>query len=335
MADRNRPRIAVIGAGHRGRGWTALALSRGWSVSLYDLDSSLLQRASYDVGERVRRLTDIGRADPLAAAGALESLRIGRSLLHAVGDAELVFDVMPLDLAGKQRLVEQIEQVARVMAITVSITGTMHSSALCARLRRPERHLVAYALDPVEMTPLVEIIPSALTDPACTDQVRAWFEDLDRKAVVLKREVTGNATGRILAAVWRECIDLVLEGVVELVDVDRLVSLGPAIEWATAGPHLTQVMGAGARGTGVFLSEALQEYERVWSRLARWDTLSAEDRQRLIRLIERVYDEAPSDLRAERDRFLARLLRVIEPHTDVELTLEEDPGAPNGDPDRE
>ena len=107
------------------------------------------------------------------------------------------------------------------------------------------------------------------------------------------------------------------------------------IEWATAGPHLTQVMGAGARGTGVFLSEALQEYERVWSRLARWDTLSAEDRQRLIRLIERVYDEAPSDLRAERDRFLARLLRVIEPHTDVELTLEEDPGAPNGDPDRE
>jgi 3-hydroxyacyl-CoA dehydrogenase len=328
MADRNRPRVAVIGAGHRGRGWAALALSRGWSVSLYDLDSGLLQRASDDVGERVRRLTDLGRADPLAAAGALDSLRVGRSLLHAVGDAELVFDVMPLDLAGKQRLVEQIEQVARVSAITVSITATMHSSALCARLRRPERHLVAHALDPVEMTPLVEIVPSSLTDADCTEQVRAWFEELDRKTVILKREVAGNATGRILAAVWRECIDLVLEGVVDLVDVDRLVSLGPAIEWATAGPHLTQVMGAGARGTGVFLSEALQEYERVWSRLARWDTLAPEDRQRLIRLIERVYDEEPSDLRAERDRFLARLLRVIEPHTDVELTLDEEPGPP-------
>ncbi len=331
MADRNRPRIAVIGAGHRGRGWAALALSRGWPVSLYDLDSALLQRASTDVGERVRRLTDLGRADPLAAAGALVSLRIGRSLLHAVGDAELVLDVMPLDLAGKQRLVEHIEQVARAAAITVSITGTVHSSALCARLRRPERHLVAYALDPVEMTPLVEIVPSSLTDPACTELVRAWFEALDRKTVVLKREVPGNATGRILAAVWRECIDLVLEGVVDLVDVDRLVSLGPAIEWAAAGPHLTQVMGAGARGTGVFLSEALQEYERVWSRLARWDSLSPEDRQRLIRLIERVYDEEPSELRAERDRFLARLLRVIEPHTDIELALDEDPESPGAD----
>ena len=330
MADLSRPRVAVIGAGHRGRGWVALALSRGWPVSLYDLDSPLLQRTSVDIGQRVRRLTDLGRADPLTAAGALDSLRIGRSLLHAVGDAELVIDAMPLDLGGKQRLVEQIEQVSRAAAITVSMTGTMTSSALCARLRRPERHVVAYALDPVEMTPLVEVVPSPLTSPACTDLVCAWFEELGRKTVVLKREVPGNATGRILAAVWRECIDLVLEGVVDLEDVDRLVSLGPAIEWAAAGPHLTQVMGAGARGTGVFLSEALREYERVWGSLARWDTLTPEDRQRLIRLIERVYDEEPSELRAERDRFLGRLLRVIEPHTEIELAFEENPDAPGG-----
>jgi ketoreductase RED1 len=328
MADLDRPRVAVIGAGHRGRGWTALALSRGWPVSLYDLDSALLQRARMDVGQRVRRLTDLGRADPLAAAGVLDSLRIGRSLLHAVGDAELVLDAMPLDLAGKQRLVEQIEQVSRAAAITVSMTGNTASSALCARLRRPERHVVAYALDPVEMTPLVEIVPSPLTDPACIELVCAWFEELDRKTVVLKKEVPGNATGRILAAVWRECIDLVLEGVVDLADVDRLVSLGPAIEWAAAGPHLTQVMGAGARGTGVFLSEALQEYERVWGSLARWESLSGEDRQRLIRLIERAYDDEPSELRAERDRFLARLLRVIEPRTDIELAFEENPDTP-------
>src|SRR4029453_3323930 len=65
MADSDRPRVAVIGAGHRGRGWAALALSRGWPVSLYDLDSALLQRASADVAQRVARLTDLGRGDPL------------------------------------------------------------------------------------------------------------------------------------------------------------------------------------------------------------------------------------------------------------------------------
>jgi 3-hydroxyacyl-CoA dehydrogenase len=326
--ERDRPRVAVIGAGHRGRGWTALALSRGWPVSLYDPESSLLQRASHDVGERVRRLTDAGRADPLAAAGALASLHVGRSLLDAVGQASLVLDVMPLDLAGRQRMLEQVEQVARPSAITVSFSSSMHASALSSRLRRPERLLVAFALDPVDMSPLVELIPGPRTDPACTLTVQAWLARLGRETVVLQKEVPGNATGRILAAVWRECIDLVLEGVVNLADVDRLVSLGPAIEWATAGPHLTQVMAAGAQGPSVFLSQQLKKNEAVWGRLARWQSLSHEDHQRLIRLIEREYDQDPGELRAQRDRFLVRLLRAIDQSDGSDSQLDEDAGQP-------
>lgn len=326
--ERDRPRVAVIGAGHRGRGWTALALSRGWPVSLYDPESSLLQRASHDVGERVRRLTDAGRADPLTAAGALASLHVGRSLLDAVGQASLVLDVMPLDLASRQRMLEQVEQVARPSAITVSFSSSIHASALSSRLRRPERLLVAFALDPVDMSPLVELIPGPRTDPACTLTVQAWLARLGRETVVLQKEVPGNATGRILAAVWRECIDLVLEGVVNLADVDRLVSLGPAIEWATAGPHLTQVMAAGAQGPSVFLSQQLKKNEAVWGRLARWQSLSHEDHQRLIRLIEREYDQDPGELRAQRDRFLVRLLRAIDQDDGSDSQLDQDTGQP-------
>ncbi len=322
MDDANPPRVAVIGAGHRGRGWAALALSRGWPVSLYDPESPLLQQAGREVGDRVRRLTDLGRADPLEAAGAPASLVIGRSLLHAVGDADLVLDAMPADLTAKQRLLEQIEQVASRDAVVVTLTGTMHASSLAARLRRPDRHLVAYALDPVEIVPLVEIVPGRHTAIAVTRQVKEWFTALDRHPVVLQREVVGNASGRILAAVWRECIDLVLEGVIDLAEVDRLVSRGPAAALAVAGPNLMQVMAAGAEGTEYFLGEALQAHEAVWSKLAHWETLSVEDRHRLIRLIERTYHDEPAELRAQRDRFLARLLGALE---DVrpEVELEE------------
>jgi ketoreductase RED1 len=312
MDDSERPRVAVIGAGHRGRGWAALALSRGWPVSLYDPESALLQNAAREVGERVRQLTDLGRADPLEAAGAPASLVIGRSLLHAVGDADLVIDAMPADLPAKQRFLEQIEQVAAHDTVLVSLTGTMHASSLSARLRRPERHLVAYALDPVEIVQLIEIIPGPHTAPGITTQVRTWFAALDRLPVVLQREVVGNASGRILAAVWRECIDLVLEGVVDLADVDRIVSRGPAAALTVAGPNLMQVMGAGSQGIEYFLGEALQAHEEVWSKLARWNTLSGDERHRLIRMIERTYDDEPGELRLQRDRFLARLLGALE-----------------------
>ncbi|MGH7518264.1 MAG: 3-hydroxyacyl-CoA dehydrogenase family protein [Gemmatimonadales bacterium] len=324
MDDGNPPRVAVIGAGHRGRGWAALALSRGWPVSLYDPESPLLQKAGREVGDRVRRLTDLGRADPLEAAGAPASLVIGRSLLHAVGESDLVFDAMPADLSAKQRLLEQIEQVAPRDAVLVSLTGTMHASSLAARLRRPDRHLVAHTLDPVEIVPLVEIIPGPRTAIAVTRQVKEWFTALHRHPVVLRREVVGNASGRILAAVWRECIDLVLEGVIDLAEVDQLVSRGPAAALAVTGPNLMQVMAAGAEGTEYFLGEALQAHEAVWSKLAHWETLSADDRHRLIRLIERTYHDEPAELRTQRDRFLARLLGALEDvRREPEVELEE------------
>jgi ketoreductase RED1 len=330
MDDGHRPRVAVIGAGHRGRGWATLTLSRGWPVSIYDPESPLLQRASREIADRVRRLTDLGRADPLEAAGAPASLVVGRSLLHAVGEAEFVLDAMPADLAAKQRLLEQIEQVAGRDAIVVSLTGTMHASSLAARLRRPDRHLVAYALDPVEIIQLVEIIPGPHTAPAVTRQVKEWFTALDRQTVVLQREVVGNASGRILAAVWRECIDLVLEGVVDLADVDRLVSRGPGAALAVAGPNLMQVMAAGAQSMEYFLGEALQAHEVVWSKLARWERLSGEDRHRLIRLIERTYHDEPAELRLQRDRFLSRLLGALE-DSPPDLALELDEPTPTAD----
>jgi 3-hydroxyacyl-CoA dehydrogenase len=332
MDNQQRSRVAVIGAGHRGRAWAALALSRGWLVSLYDAESPLLQRASEDVGDRVRRLTDLGRADPLTAAGALSFLRVGRSLLNAVGDADWILEIMPLDLAARQRLLEQIEQVAPPKTIMVSLTRTMPASALCGRLRRPERFLCAYAMDPIELIPLVEIVPGPNTDPACTAQVQTWLEALDRKPVVLRKEVAGNATGRISAAVWRECIDLVLEGVVALEDVDRLVSLGPAIEWTIAGPYLSEVMNAGDGGANRFLSESIQAHEALWGKLARWQNLSSEDRQRLIRSIERAYGDKPAELREQRDRFMARLLQVMEQSDDgPSFPIGEEPDATGWD----
>ncbi|HEX5387403.1 MAG TPA: 3-hydroxyacyl-CoA dehydrogenase NAD-binding domain-containing protein [Gemmatimonadales bacterium] len=321
----------MIGAGHRGRGWAALALSRGWPVSLYDPESALLQKAWNEVGDRIRRLTDLGRADPLVAAGAVATMRVGRSLLHAVGDADWVLDVMPLDLPAKQRLLEQIEQVAPQSAITVSHTSTMSASALCGRLRRPGHFLVAYSMDPVELIPLVEVIPGPLTDPFCTVKVQRWLDSLDRRTVLLKREVPGTATMRIAAAVWRECIGLVLDGVMELEDVDRLVSLGPALAWAVGGPYLSQVMNAGSRGPGIFMNEMLQVHEELWGKLASWRHLSTEDRQRLIKMVERTYAGEPAEMRQQRDRFIARLLDAMERSQGAAAPLEAEEFPPLAD----
>jgi hypothetical protein len=80
-------------------------------------------------------------------------------------------------------------------------------------------------------------------------------------------------------------------------------------------------MNAGARGPAFFLNEILQTHEELWGKLANWRHLSTEDRQRLVKMVERAYDGEPADLREQRDKFIARMLQIMEEHENREVTL--------------
>jgi ketoreductase RED1 len=230
-------------------------------------------------------------------------------LLDAVANADWIIDATAGDLLHRQRLLEQIERAARLAAIVTCTGPGLSPTDLCARLRRPTRLLVAHALDPVEHIPAVEVVPGPLTDPAVLDELRLWLRRLGRLPVVLRKEVPGNATGRIAVAMWRECIRLVLDGVLEVRDVDALMSSGLAARWASAGPFQTAYLEAGERQTAQ-LSALLRALETRWEGDTSFHLPHAEHQQ-LIRLIERAYDGEGDVLKGARDERLAELRRIV------------------------
>ncbi|HEV8122952.1 MAG TPA: 3-hydroxyacyl-CoA dehydrogenase family protein [Gemmatimonadales bacterium] len=310
MPDLVPPRVAVLGAGDIGCGWAALAASRGWNVAIYDTDTSALLRAQENIADRTQTLVSLGHADHGAAETGMTQLRMGRSLLQAVTDADWIIEATPEDLASKQRVLEQVEQVSRLKSVLTSCSGLL-PSMLCGRLRRPERMLVIHPLNPVELLPAVEVIPSSLSDSACVEDVRFWLTGLGRVVIVLRKEIPGGVLGRISAAVWREAIYLVLEGVVDVVDVDTAIEMGPSLGWAAAGPHLTCHLNARERGVSVFLASLMPTYESWWQNLASWHQLSGEDQLKLAKAIEKAYSSQLPQLRAARDIRLARLLNAL------------------------
>jgi len=305
------PRVAVIGAGTIGRGWATLVVAHGWEVAIFDATTSIAEDARAEVTERVRQLHRVGLANETDAHLGITAFRTGRSLLQTVTDADWIIEACPDDLALRQRSLEQVEQVCRMAAVLTSSSQKYHASDLCARLRRPERLLCVNPLPPVEYMPVVEVVPSPLTAPSCTDQVRLWLGRLGRIPVVLHREVPGNLGGRLVAAVWRECIHLVLEGVVSVEDLDRAVAAGPAVAWTAAGPHLGQYLAAGRRDLNVHLSDLLGTHEQWWKDLSNRDHLDADEQHRLVRALERAYSARLPVLRGERERRLMLLLHAL------------------------
>ncbi len=311
MSAASAPRVAVIGAGDIGRGWAALAASAGWPVALYDAETGPLEHGMQEVRSRVESLVALRRADRAEAGAGLRALRQSRSLLTAVQDADWIIEAASEDLAVKQRLLEQIEQVARRAAVITSSAGTLHASQLCARLRRADRLLVARPLTPVELLPLVELVPGPHTHADCVEDVRWWLTRLGRAPIVLRREVTGHVVSRLVAAVWRESIQLVLDGVIDVRDLDRAISLGPALGWAAGGPGINARLAAEGQGMSRFVDSLAQRYEGCWASLAAWDRLEPDARTRFARAVERAYADLDG-LRAGRDQRLAALLRAVD-----------------------
>lgn len=312
MTETAKPLVAVIGAGGIGRGWATVAISRGWRVTLFDPSANVSEDARAEVITRVHQLQQRGMAEREAVEAGVAAFTNGRSLLQAVTDADWIIETGPEDLGQRQRLLEQVEQVCRMAAIITSSSLRYHASALCARLRRPERLLCVNPWSPVEYMPIVEVIPGPLTEPACVATVRFWLQRLDHLPVVLHAEVPGNVSGRIAAAVWRECIDLVLNGVITVQDLDRVVSSGPAVAWAAIGPHHRQVLAAGNRDLTVAISAQLGTYEGWWRTLSQRTSLDSEELYRLARALESAYPAEAQAVREERDRRLAALVKALQ-----------------------
>ena len=305
-------KVAVIGTGNIGIGWAALCASAGWAVAVFDLNPSAVERASSEVERRTRALVELGRAPESIVERGLKELVRAQFLSEAIQDADWVIEAIHEDVAAKQKLLVGIEQEAAVEALISSSSSGLSPTEIFGRMRRLDRRLVTHPLNPPELIPLFEVVPEGRTSPATIARAVDYLRALGRHPIVLKKPIPGYVVGRVAAAVWRECIDLVLRGVISVDDLDRAVSLGPGIGWAAAGPHLTYHLAAGEGGIRGFTQHLLASFESWWQQLAHWAQLDPEEQRTLIGSIERAYKGKIEFLREARDRRLNAILKALE-----------------------
>lgn len=305
-------KVAVIGAGDIGVGWAALCASAGWPVAIFDANRGKMAAAVEDVARRTQALVALERAPQGIVERGLHELLQAQSLAEAVQDADWVIEAIHEDVLAKQKLIEAIEHAAGPDALISSSSSGLTPTEIFGRVRRLDRCLVTHPLNPPELIPLVEIVPEGRTSPATVARAVDYLRALGRHPIVLKKAIPGYVVGRIAAAVWRESIDLVLRGVISVDDLDRAVSLGPAIGWAAAGPHLTYHLAAGEGGIRGFTQHLLASFESWWQQLAHWSQLDPEQQRALTGAIEKAYKGKVEFLREARDRRLSAILRALE-----------------------
>jgi 3-hydroxybutyryl-CoA dehydrogenase len=219
MADKiaDRP-ITVIGCGTLGRRIALMASTRGGEVRLFDT-----QRHSLDEG--LKYVTETFPAVVGSIPGAVAGRVRGETdLAAAVRNAWLVVEAVPEKLNIKQSVFAELDAVAPQDAILASNSSSYPSSQLIDQVARPERVLNMHYYMPPEL-PMVELMSCGKTDPAIIDFLMERLPLYGLVPFRVQRESVGFIFNRIWAAIKRESLSVVEEGVANLEDVDRMFNL--------------------------------------------------------------------------------------------------------------
>jgi carnitine 3-dehydrogenase len=293
--------VAALGGGVIGQSWTALFLAAGKSVAVFDPDPAVEQRVRTAVEAAWPVLTKLGLTD----RGDPDRLVFCQDVAAAVDGAQFVQESIPERVDLKHELYASIEPVLGDTAVVASSASGLTLTELQAGWRRPSRFVLGHPFNPPHLIPLVEVMGNERTDAGVVDWARSFYESVGKATIEVKREVPGHVANRLQAALWREAIHLVNEGVATVEDVDTAVASGPGLRWAAMGPTMLFHLGAGEGGLAAFCDRYADSFNRWWDDLGRLHL----DQETVDRLVEGLAPvtatQSVDHLAARRDELIA------------------------------
>ncbi len=299
-------RVAVIGAGTIGASWTAAFLSRGMEVVAYDPSPGapdLIKRMIEAAWPVLQRLGATADADP-------GKWRFETDPVQAVEGAQFVQESAPERYEVKATLLPAISQVLGQEVVIASSSSGLLGSRLREGCRFPGRVLVGHPFNPPHLIPLVEVVSGPGTDPAAVAAAMAFYRAVGKYPIEIRKEVPGHLANRLQAALWREAVHLVEDGVASVADVDAAITEGPGLRWALMGPHATFHLAGGAGGMAHFMDHLMPAVTSWWEDLG--EPVVTQDVQTMLvaGVNAEMAGRSVAEMAARRDAFLTALLEL-------------------------
>ena len=216
--------VGIVGSGQMGGGIAQVAAQARLAVVLYDVSTSIVDRALAVIQKNLVRLTDRGKLPAEERRAILERLR-GTDELAELAAADVVIEAVPEDAAIKETIFRRLDEVVRPGVILASNTSSISLTRLGAVTARPDRVIGMHFMNPPVVMQLVEIVRGLAT----SDDTYAVIDALAKrmgKTTIQAKDYAGFVVNRILLPMINEAIYALYEGVGGVEDIDQGMKLG-------------------------------------------------------------------------------------------------------------
>ena len=245
--------IAIVGTGVIGASWAAYYLSRGFNVIATDPAPNAEANLRRYVDEAWKTLSKNG----LSPAGSRDRLTFVPKMAEALATADFVQENAPERPDFKIKLFAEIDDATPPASILASSSSGITMDVIQSQCKRPERCVIGHPFNPPHIIPLVEVVGGAKTSSQTIEKTMAFYESIGKKPIRLFKALPGHVANRLQAALYKEVLYLIQEGVLSVEDADAAVSYGPGPRWGVMGPSLQWHLGGGQNGIHHFMEHLM------------------------------------------------------------------------------
>jgi carnitine 3-dehydrogenase len=261
----NQPvrRIAIVGTGVIGASWAAYYLARGIDVIATDPGAQAEANLRKYVDDAWPLLTEVG----LSPGASRDRLTFNPDMSRALAQADWVQENAPERPEFKIKLFAQMDEATPPNSIVASSSSGITMDVIQSGCKRPERCVIGHPFNPPHVVPLVEVVGGAKTSEATIGRAMAFYAGIGKKPVRLHKALPGHVANRFQAALYKEVLYLVQQGVLSVADADVAVSYGPGVRWGVMGPSLQWHVGGGQGGIKHFMEHLMDPLEAMMKTL--------------------------------------------------------------------
>ncbi|WP_425551484.1 3-hydroxyacyl-CoA dehydrogenase NAD-binding domain-containing protein [Chryseobacterium mucoviscidosis] len=217
--------VGIIGAGTMGIGIAQVAATNGCKVWIYDANAKQVETATVGLEKTLTKLVDKQKISAEKMTEILANISIATELKD-FKDCELIIEAIIENKEIKTKVFTELEKHVSESCVIGSNTSSISITSLGAELQKPERFIGIHFFNPAPLMPLVEVIPSLLTEKSLAEKIYNLMKDWGKTPVVAK-DIPGFIVNRIARPYYGEGLRIVEENIatVEQVD-DAMKTLG-------------------------------------------------------------------------------------------------------------
>jgi 3-hydroxybutyryl-CoA dehydrogenase len=212
--------ICICGAGTMGAGIAQVAAQSGFTTTVYDVNSDMLEKADRQIRQGLKLLIDKQKISEEEKNAVMSRIRFVNEIEAC--KADLIIEAIIEKLEVKVSLFNELASVNADTAILATNTSSLPVSEIAGAIKNPNRVAGMHFFNPAAVMKLVEIVKTDGTSDKTVDDLLVVAKTMGKVAVVCQ-DSPGFIVNHVARPYYLEALKLLEAAITDIETIDQLL----------------------------------------------------------------------------------------------------------------